>query len=371
MLITNKQPGTEINQAEKGIILFVGYNGKNICDKIVEFNYTGFSLPNFTKAYYWLENQLLVNKELPTAIICDFKLTDSNAFSFYNKIKNNPHLGHIPFIVLAKHVNNQDKLKAMKLGIDDFYINEFNSHAICERIEFLQKFKKQIVQKPVERELNLNYFLPIFKMPYAKRLMDIALSFALLLLLSPLFLIIAALIKIESRGSVFYISKRAGTGYRIFDFYKFRTMKNDADKEISDLAHLNQYKDHQDEGKKSTFHKIENDPRITRIGRFLRNTSLDELPQLINVLIGDMSLVGNRPLPLYEAEMLTKDQMAKRFLAPSGITGLWQVTKRGKSEMSEEERMEMDIAYADKASFWFDMKIILLTFPALIQRKAV
>ncbi len=370
MILTQEQPNIISTTTEGGTILFVGFYGKDICNKIVDCNFTGFSLPSFHKAYYWLENQLLVNKELPTAIICDFKLTDSNAFTFYNKLKNNPLLSHLPFIVLAKNVSHQEKEKAMKVGIDDFYINEFNSHAICERIVFLRKFKKQIVKKAVERDLNLNFFLPMFKMPYAKRLLDIGISVSLLLLLSPLFLLIALLIKLESRGSVFYVSKRAGTGYRIFDFYKFRTMKNDADKEIADLAHLNQYKAHVS-GSKSTFHKIENDPRITRIGRFLRNTSLDELPQLINVLIGDMSLVGNRPLPLYEAEMLTKDQMAKRFLAPSGITGLWQVTKRGKSEMSEEERMEMDIAYVDKASFWFDLKIILLTFPALVQRKAV
>ena len=370
MVITQEQPKPNETKPEKGNILFVGYYGKDICKKIVESNYTGFSLPDFRKAYYWLENQLLVNKELPTAIICDFKLSDSNAFSFYNKIKNNPLLGSIPFIVLAKNVSKQDKVKAMKLGIDDFYINDFNSFSICDRIEFLQKFKSQIINQPVEREINLNFFIPLFKMPYAKRLVDILISVSLMLLFSPLYLIIAILIKIESRGSIFYVAKRAGTGYRIFDFYKFRTMKNDADKEITDLAHLNLYKD-QLEGKKSTFYKIENDPRITKIGRFLRNTSLDELPQLINVLKGDMSLVGNRPLPLYEAEMLTKDQMAKRFLAPSGITGLWQVTKRGKGDLSEEERMEIDIAYADKASFWFDMKIILLTFPALIQRKAV
>ena len=127
----------------------------------------------------------------------------------------------------------------------------------------------------------------------------------------------------------------------------------------------------------STFIKIVNDPRITKIGKFIRNTSIDELPQLINVIKGDMSIVGNRPLPVYEAELLTKDKMSKRFLAPAGITGLWQVELRGKGgEMSEEERMRLDNEYADKFtgnnySFWYDMKLILRTFPGLIQKSTV
>ena len=120
------------------------------------------------------------------------------------------------------------------------------------------------------------------------------------------------------------------------------------------------------------FIKIENDPRTTRFGKFMRNTSIDELPQLINVLKGDMSIVGNRPLPLYEAEKLTTDQFALRFMAPAGITGLWQVTNRGLSgHMSVEERMELDNEYAKNSSFLYDIKIILRTIPALFQKENV
>ena len=131
------------------------------------------------------------------------------------------------------------------------------------------------------------------------------------------------------------------------------------------------------ETKNSTFIKILDDPRITRVGKFIRNTSIDELPQLINVIKGDMSIVGNRPLPVYEAELLTKDAMSKRFLAPAGITGLWQVELRGRGgNMSEEERMRLDNEYADnftgnRYSFWYDMKLILRTFPGLIQKSTV
>jgi rfaE bifunctional protein kinase chain/domain len=128
---------------------------------------------------------------------------------------------------------------------------------------------------------------------------------------------------------------------------------------------------------KSAFIKISDDPRITKVGKFIRNTSIDELPQLINVIKGDMSIVGNRPLPVYEAELITRGAMSKRFLAPAGITGLWQVELRGKGGvMSEEERMRLDNEYSDhfigdNYSFWYDLKLILRTVPALFQKDTV
>ena len=146
-------------------------------------------------------------------------------------------------------------------------------------------------------------------------------------------------------------------------------MRAGADKEIATLSALNQYTD--TETGKSAFVKIKDDPRITKLGMFLRNTSIDELPQLFNVLKGDMSLVGNRPLPLYEAEMLTSNEWTTRFLGPAGLTGLWQISKRGKEEMSERERKKLDNYYAANYSFWLDLKIIIGTFPALFQKEKV
>lgn len=124
---------------------------------------------------------------------------------------------------------------------------------------------------------------------------------------------------------------------------------------------------------KVAFMKFQNDPRITRLGKFLRNTSIDELPQLFNIFAGDISLVGNRPLPLYEAEKLTTDDYIYRFAGPGGLTGLWQVTKRGKGkkDMTEEERIQLDIEYAKNFSFKMDLMIILKTFPALLQSENV
>jgi lipopolysaccharide/colanic/teichoic acid biosynthesis glycosyltransferase len=121
----------------------------------------------------------------------------------------------------------------------------------------------------------------------------------------------------------------------------------------------------------SAFVKIANDPRVTRIGQFIRNTSIDELPQLFNVLRGDMSIVGNRPLPLYEAEKITTDEFAARFMAPAGITGLWQVSKRGNKSMSAEERKMLDVEYAKSYSLMKDLEIVCKTIPALFQKENV
>ncbi|MCH8553966.1 MAG: sugar transferase [Schleiferiaceae bacterium] len=251
-----------------------------------------------------------------------------------------------------------------------------------------------------------------YSIPVGKRLFDIVFSGLALLFLLPFFAIIAILIKRDSRGPVFYISKRVGRGFEVFDFYKFRTMDPDADKKLKEMGHLNQYaakeEDREvkvgemcaecasegvqcafplytdsgviceklfhakqaDAGEK--FNKFTNDPRVTKLGNFLRNTSIDELPQLFNVLKGDMSIVGNRPLPLYEAEKLTTNDISKRFMAPAGITGLWQVTKRGKGgDMSPEERMQLDNDYAERFNLWFDFQIILKTIPALFQKENV
>ncbi len=251
-------------------------------------------------------------------------------------------------------------------------------------------------------------------LPGWKRLIDVAVSFVVLLLLSPMLLLVAACIVLDSRGPVLYKSKRAGTNFYVFDMYKFRTMTARADQLIESLASHNIYAKAEVTGDEinqsqrvcadcrlsglvcqrplfdqhepicerlyltehdeaATFMKFRNDPRITRLGAFLRNSSIDELPQLVNVLLGDMSLVGNRPLPLYEAEKLTTDESAKRFSGPAGLTGLWQVKKRakGQTRMSDRERIALDIDYADKVSFRLDMQIIWQTIFSLWQQENV
>ncbi|MBL0744252.1 sugar transferase [Chryseolinea lacunae] len=274
----------------------------------------------------------------------------------------------IPLVVYSAKYDQQCRELALKNGVDDYFYGSITA-AYLKRLEFITKlknYKNKRGNKPYVKQAMDD--APKIKLWALKRTFDILVSGTALLFLSPIMLLVALLIKLESKGPVFYISKRAGSGYKIFDFYKFRSMRIGADAELAKLAHLNQYSEQTDG---SVFFKLKNDPRVSRLGQVLRDTSLDELPQLINVLKGDMSLVGNRPLPLYEAEKLTKDQIAWRFLAPAGITGLWQVTKRGKENMSEEERIQLDMEYAMNNSFLYDMKIFVGTFPALIQKQRV
>jgi lipopolysaccharide/colanic/teichoic acid biosynthesis glycosyltransferase len=280
----------------------------------------------------------------------------------------------IPLILYTPKFEQAAKDLALRIGLDEYHYGAI-TYAFLKRIEFIKKlkvYKNQRGDKPYETQGHLED-IPKIKIWGMKRVFDIAVCSTALLALSPLLLVIMVIIKLESKGPIFYISKRAGAGYKIFNFYKFRSMRVGADAELKQLAHLNQYNgDGAENGAAANvFFKIKNDPRITRFGQFLRNTSLDEIPQLFNVLIGDMSLVGNRPLPLYEAEKLTNDQIAWRFLAPAGITGLWQITKRGKDNMSPEERIALDMEYAMKNSFWLDVKIMLSTFPALLQKEKV
>lgn len=276
----------------------------------------------------------------------------------------------IPVFVYTSKFDTHAKQEAINIGADDYHYGPITP-GFLKRVEFVKKvktYKKQRGAAPYKTQALDG--VPQVKLWRLKRAFDILVAGTALLMLSPLLILIALVIKLESRGPIFYISKRAGSGYQIFDFFKFRSMRVGADKELQTLSHLNQYNANASTGN-GVFFKIKDDPRITKFGQFLRNTSLDEIPQLFNVLIGDMSLVGNRPLPLYEAEKLTKDQIAWRFLAPAGITGLWQITKRGKEDMSEEERIALDMEYAMKNSLLLDVKIMLKTIPALLQKEKV
>jgi len=204
--------------------------------------------------------------------------------------------------------------------------------------------------------LSLHSAPPITWRTEIKRLLDIAVALSLLLVLSPLLALVALAIKLESEGPVFFIQGRVGFNKRRFRMIKFRTMCVDAEARMQELEHLNE--------KTGPIFKITNDPRTTRVGKWLRRTSIDELPQLINVLLGDMSIVGPRPLSVRDALRMEVAWQKRRFSVKPGLTCLWQVS--GRSNLSFEQWMQLDLEYIDRWSLGLDGLILLRTIPAIL-----
>jgi lipopolysaccharide/colanic/teichoic acid biosynthesis glycosyltransferase len=379
--------------------LTAAFAGYNLGDRQVVHFENGMKM-----ATAWISDSLPI-----VAIVSNSEIMGPAGLTLIETLKKK-NLASIPFFLVVNHLNVNLRKLALEGGVTDVFKLPLRSAARIEkRITFL-------IDNWTQLKNNLEAVAPpIRTIELGKRIFDLVFAGGALLALSPLFLIVYILVRLESKGPAFYYSLRVGTGYRVFKFYKFRSMYVNADQRIKDLKHLNQYNIDADtektdkpvverglcadcttygkcqypifadnlqfcekefQGNKksnagSAFFKIKNDPRITKVGAFIRNTSIDELPQLWNVIIGDMSIVGNRPLPLYEAEKLTTDKYILRFAAPAGITGLWQVEKRGKGEMSEDERLMLDNVYAQTYSLKNDLKLILKTIPALFQKESV
>lgn len=342
---------------------------------------------------------------------------DITAITYLRKKCRNVYI-----ILLTDNMTKEERDVYMKCGVNDTINKDASVTALNKKIQFISDRENILFDDEAPK-----YKILKFKIPVWKRLFDIFFSGLAIIILSPIFILTAIAIKLESKGPVLFKSKRIGTNYTIFDFLKFRSMYTDAEERLKDLSKTNnQYaeKEEEDDHKTITaplgeeaeqdmldmgmesemmisdeeimligddfvvaesdfnkqkeeeinnaFVKIENDPRITKVGRFIRKYSIDELPQLFNILKGDMSVVGNRPLPLYEAEKLTADTSIDRFMAPAGLTGLWQVEERGKGgNMSAEERKQLDITYGQTYNFMLDMKIIFRTLFAFVQKENV
>ena len=327
----------------------------------------------------------------------------------------------IYIILMTDPMTDEERDVYMKCGINDTIGREATVTELNKKIQFISD--RESVLFDSERP---KHHILRFKIPVWKRMFDIVFSVLAIIVMSPVFILTAIAIRLESKGPIIFKSKRVGTNYTIFDFLKFRSMYVDAEQRLQELSKdHNQYTAHEQEEHKTivaplgdqaeqamfdmgmesemmisdeeimlvgddfvvaesdfskqkeeennnAFVKIENDPRITKVGRFIRKYSIDELPQLFNILKGDMSVVGNRPLPLYEAEKLTADKSIDRFMAPAGLTGLWQVEERGRGgAMSAEERKQLDITYGQTYNFMLDMKIILRTLTAFVQKENV
>jgi lipopolysaccharide/colanic/teichoic acid biosynthesis glycosyltransferase len=342
---------------------------------------------------------------------------DVTAITYLRKKCRNVYI-----ILLTDNMSEEERSIYMNCGVNDTINKDASVTALNKKIQFISDRENILFDDEAPK-----YKILKFKIPVWKRLFDIVFSGLAIIVLSPIFILTAIAIKLESKGPVLFKSKRVGTNYTIFDFLKFRSMYIDAEERLKDLSKTNnQYAEKEEEEEHKTitaplgaeaeqdmmdmgmesemmisdeeimligddfvvaesdfnkqkeeeinnaFVKIENDPRITKVGRFIRKYSIDELPQLFNILKGDMSIVGNRPLPLYEAEKLTADSSIDRFMAPAGLTGLWQVEERGKGgTMSAEERKQLDITYGQTYNFMLDMKIIFRTLFAFVQKENV
>ena len=368
------------------------------------------------------------------AMACSTKTDNEHFILFYEKNVRAEDVTAITYlrknctsvyiIMLTSTMTDEERSIYQQCGINDTLDINASVTELNKKLQFIFDRENILFDNKMSKQKMLR-----FKIPVWKRTFDIVVSITAIIVLSPILLLTALAIKIEdSKGPILYKSKRVGTNYTVFNFLKFRSMYNDADKRLRELSKSNnQYAEHKEKEEEKTvitsplgeaaeqamydmgmesemmisddevmlvgddfvvsetdfnkqkeddinnaFVKIENDPRITKVGRFIRKTSIDELPQLFNILKGDMSVVGNRPLPLYEAEKLTADSSIDRFMAPAGLTGLWQVEERGKGgAMSAEERKQLDILYGQTYNFALDMKIIWRTLFAFIQDENV
>ncbi len=203
----------------------------------------------------------------------------------------------------------------------------------------------------------------IYNRSAMKRILDYVLTIPGLIIISPLLLTVAIAIKLDSKGPIIYKQKRVGLDGKIFNMYKFRSMVQDADDTLH-KAQIKAYADGRLDENEGV--KLKDDPRITRVGKFIRSTSIDELPQLINILRGEMSLVGPRPVPIYEAERYTLWHSERLRVLP-GLTGLWQVS--GRSYVSFDEQLRLDIRYIRHQSLALDIKILFYTLPVVLSRR--
>ncbi len=302
----------------------------------------------------------------------------------YKKIFNNYYINKVfyyPYQLETKSIENLKNLSVKKnikeIIIVNYSIQDDEFLSLCDWAQTndidikilpneIQMTKDKII---LDDTLGIPVILlisnPVRDFDYfLKRIIDIVLSFILLIVLAPLFVILAVCIKLESKGPVFYKHLRIGFNEKDFYLYKFRSMINDADKQTVPLTENSLQKN-------NVFLKLKEDKRITKIGKFIRKYSIDELPQLFNVLKGEMSIVGPRPIVRWELEHIKKNyhnySYKKMFKVLPGITGLWQVS--GRSLLNDDKRLELEIFYVDNWSFNLDIKILLKTIIVVLFHK--
>lgn len=333
-------------------------------------------------------SQWVLANGLPDAVICERNLPGGDGFEFHNFwVEQFDIKKSIPFILLDDEKNQETVAKVLQNEIDDIYTKPTEIETIARRILELKKNKQQNNKDIVSTVPTVNHY----ETSFLKRTFDIIVASFGLLLYSPVLLIAIIAIRLESKGKVWSVSKKVGTGYMVFDYYMLRSTFTLSERRLKDLVHLKHpkkevltdYSDissnkNQQAGNQASpaFVKLEEDPLITRVGHIIQKSGIDGIPVLINVLKGNMSVVGNKPLPIYEAELLTTNDLTNRINGPVGITGFWRIKSRRRlKKMSHEERRVLENKYSKitkrKFSFWKDTWIILRTIPAVFRKRNV
>lgn len=275
-----------------------------------------------------------------------------------------PLLGDLSDLTAFLRVSVVDEI-AMFLPLRSFYEHASRVAALCQQQGIMLRFDpdifglKRAYMNPEEFDGSYHICTEAHDglAMLLKRCVDTVGAMAAILVLSPVFIIAAIAVKLSGKGPIFFRQERVGINKRRFHVYKFRTMVVNAEALMPTLEQNNEMD--------GPVFKIKNDPRITGVGRFLRRASIDELPQLFNVLIGDMSLVGPRPLPVRDFQGFSEDWQRRRFSVRPGITCLWQIN--GRNSITFEQWMKMDIQYLDEWSLWLDVKILARTIPAVLR----
>ena len=338
---------------------------------------------------YWLGRSRRQGRNLRYLLVLG---TNARAIEFVRKIEAAPERGYELLGFVDEHWAGLDEFNATKyklacdyaglaeflrrnvvdevaiyLPLRSFYEHAARVAALCEQHGIVIRFASDIFGLKTARSRTEEFEGDHYVSAYTgvrdgwpmviKRTLDVAISLTLIVPLAPLFVIVAVLIKLSSKGPIFFNQERLGLNKRKFFIHKFRTMVPNAEEMIAALEEQNEVS--------GPVFKIKNDPRITPIGKIVRRTSIDELPQLFNILKGDMSLVGPRPLPVRDYEGFNQDWQRRRFSVRPGITCLWQVN--GRSGIPFEQWMRLDLQYMDEWSLWLDLKILARTIPAVLK----
>lgn len=321
---------------------YIGTQTRNIekLKESFEFGYTTIAAEN---AIFTLKRLLGKPDEvtIPDMIIAEATLETEQLVELHKFIYAHKIMADVPFIVEGTGLSKEalTRFKGYVFIDELLFLNEFTAPALLRKVNFLKKLKQKWVQQPAACKVETSFRTYPDARSILKRGLDLLIASALLAALGPVMLLIGLAVKLDTGGPVLYTTLRTGRGYRIFHLYKFNTVIQDADKK-------------------------KNGASISRIGSFLRKTSLDELPVLLNVWMGDLSLVGQRALPLYEAARFTTNTNANHFLSAAGITG-WQIQKNGQAVIPVDGPLVPD---GDKSDLLYDIWLMANKPPAIIPK---